>query len=302
MHVDDFVEDEAVVAELLRQHPNLELVDARDFVPLFRCRPGLTNWQVWDDFDAVRKEYQDSVEAARAVKRAKLAAPATDSNQALETTEAQTASDCAEDVNSSSTNEIVEDVAVNLATCEPSEMSSFERCKSLGMIPYNSWQDVPVNLQRKFRASLFPPTPEEIESMHLGWYIYIYIYILLLICFCCNVYVFLSLWTFWTLLCVCVIVIERCMRCLPHDEDTGGFFVATFRKIDTACKKDDSMVTENVETMKDVVIEDEEAMGVDCCCDDSGSLDQNEASMNEALSTDKASDNNKAPKNKKDGK
>ena len=24
--------------------------------------------------------------------------------------------------------------------------------------------------------------------------------------------------------------LELCMRCLPHDEDTGGFFVATFRK------------------------------------------------------------------------
>lgn len=24
---------------------------------------------------------------------------------------------------------------------------------------------------------------------------------------------------------------ERCLRCVPHDEDTGGFFVATFRKI-----------------------------------------------------------------------
>jgi hypothetical protein len=24
--------------------------------------------------------------------------------------------------------------------------------------------------------------------------------------------------------------LNRCMRCLPHDEDTGGFFVATFRK------------------------------------------------------------------------
>ena len=25
--------------------------------------------------------------------------------------------------------------------------------------------------------------------------------------------------------------LERCLRCVPHDEDTGGFFVATLRKI-----------------------------------------------------------------------
>jgi len=28
--------------------------------------------------------------------------------------------------------------------------------------------------------------------------------------------------------------LERCMRCVPHDEDTGGFFVATLRKVEKA--------------------------------------------------------------------
>ena len=45
--------------------------------------------------------------------------------------------------------------------------------------------------QTQIRKSLFPPTNEERRWMHL----------------------------------------ERCLRCLPQDEDTGGFFVATFRKI-----------------------------------------------------------------------
>lgn len=30
---------------------------------------------------------------------------------------------------------------------------------------------------------------------------------------------------------LCVILLERCLRCVPQDEDTGGFFVATLRKI-----------------------------------------------------------------------
>jgi membrane protein involved in colicin uptake len=33
-------------------------------------------------------------------------------------------------------------------------------------------------------------------------------------------------------------VIERCLRCVPHDEDTGGFFVATLRKVDKPPKAD----------------------------------------------------------------
>eukprot|EP01027_Heterolobosea_sp_BB2_P017115 GEZU01024276.1.p1 GENE.GEZU01024276.1~~GEZU01024276.1.p1 ORF type:complete len:485 (-),score=160.10 GEZU01024276.1:193-1647(-) len=43
----------------------------------------------------------------------------------------------------------------------------------------------------KFVASMFPPTPEEAAEMHL----------------------------------------ERCMRLLPHSQDTGGFFVAVFEKV-----------------------------------------------------------------------
>ena len=44
-------EDEAVVAELLRCYgkEKLEIVDARTFLPNFRCRPGLQFWHVLDD-------------------------------------------------------------------------------------------------------------------------------------------------------------------------------------------------------------------------------------------------------------
>lgn len=30
---------------------------------------------------------------------------------------------------------------------------------------------------------------------------------------------------------VATLPLERCMRLLPHDQDTGGFFIAVFRKI-----------------------------------------------------------------------
>ena len=53
-------EDEAVIAELLRQYKGqLELVDAREFVPVFRARPGMSNWHVMDDHFAIKREATD---------------------------------------------------------------------------------------------------------------------------------------------------------------------------------------------------------------------------------------------------
>jgi 16S rRNA C967 or C1407 C5-methylase (RsmB/RsmF family) len=53
---------------------------------------------------------------------------------------------------------------------------------------FTSFQDVPEHLQRRVRASCFPPTGNENFPL------------------------------------------SRCVRCLPHDNDTGGFFVALLRK------------------------------------------------------------------------
>jgi hypothetical protein len=50
-------EDEAVIAELLRHFKGqLELVDAREFVPVFKARPGMSDWHVVDDALSVRKQ------------------------------------------------------------------------------------------------------------------------------------------------------------------------------------------------------------------------------------------------------
>lgn len=63
-------EDEAVIAELLRQYEGqLELVDAREFVPLFKARPGMSDWHVLDDHQAIKKA---TVERKTDKKRAKL--------------------------------------------------------------------------------------------------------------------------------------------------------------------------------------------------------------------------------------
>ncbi|CAK5054625.1 unnamed protein product [Meloidogyne enterolobii] len=55
---------------------------------------------------------------------------------------------------------------------------------------YSSIEDVPKEALRHFKPSMFPPKSEEIEAMHLDY----------------------------------------CFRILPHQQDTGGFFVAILRR------------------------------------------------------------------------
>ncbi|KAH3742651.1 NOL1/NOP2/Sun domain family 2 [Pelomyxa schiedti] len=56
---------------------------------------------------------------------------------------------------------------------------------------HDSWEQVPRNMWGKVSPSVFPPSAEEVAKFHL----------------------------------------ERCMRLLPHDQDTGGFFVAVLEKV-----------------------------------------------------------------------
>ncbi|XP_029665514.1 tRNA (cytosine(34)-C(5))-methyltransferase [Formica exsecta] len=56
---------------------------------------------------------------------------------------------------------------------------------------YNTWDDVPEQWQTQVRPKMFPPQANEASTFHL----------------------------------------ERCMRILPHHQDTGGFFVAVLEKV-----------------------------------------------------------------------
>ncbi|XP_050461862.1 tRNA (cytosine(34)-C(5))-methyltransferase isoform X3 [Cataglyphis hispanica] len=56
---------------------------------------------------------------------------------------------------------------------------------------YNTWDDVPEQWQTQVRPKMFPPQANEASKFHL----------------------------------------ERCMRILPHHQDTGGFFVAVLEKV-----------------------------------------------------------------------
>lgn len=161
-----------MVAELLRSAKGgLELVDAREFLPLFKCRPGLTTWHVLDDFYAIRNEVRDR-------KKSKKEASAT------EGTDAEVKADTAE-------GEAADAEAEAPADFSHIEDANLRKCLEMGMTLHPDYASVPEHLNRKVRKSMFPPTEEEKAWMHL----------------------------------------ERCLRCVPQDEDTGGFFVATLRKV-----------------------------------------------------------------------
>lgn len=66
-----------------------------------------------------------------------------------------------------------------------------ERTTSLGFVEYATYGDVEPEWRRRVRASCFPPTEAEAKAFEL----------------------------------------HKCLRCLPHDMDTGGFFVALFKKV-----------------------------------------------------------------------
>jgi tRNA (cytosine34-C5)-methyltransferase len=56
---------------------------------------------------------------------------------------------------------------------------------------YETPQDVPEAMQHSIRGTLFPPKPEDADKFHL----------------------------------------ERCLRILPHQQNTGGFFVSVLKKV-----------------------------------------------------------------------
>ena len=81
---------------------------------------------------------------------------------------------------------------------------------------YDSWEDVPEKLAAtQIRPSMFPPSQADTESLHL----------------------------------------ERCLRLLPHHQNTGGFFVALLEKKkpcpwekDWATSSEDSVALEEIES------------------------------------------------------
>ena len=208
-------EDEAVVAELLRtSNGTLELVDAREFLPLFKARAGLSEWHVLDDFLAIKMESN----------MRKVDKKATNKKRRLENMKSET------DVNSTAVNDDVNlvgipiestvecmineektvlatdgdvdgDVAIipevelnandtvavkevevdeeeddegedddnlNISSTDLPSDPFLAACVRMGMTYYPTFESVPEGMNRKMRRSMFSPTEDEKQWMHLG--------------------------------------------------------------------------------------------------------------------------------------
>jgi multisite-specific tRNA:(cytosine-C5)-methyltransferase len=205
-------EDEAVIAELLRTHRGkLELVDAREFMPLFKARPGLQTWTVLEDSAVIQKEAHERKKSKRELKQQHRNSQQQQQQQEegketseVQDTEKKSSEEEKEEVMeteqpTSTETENKEEKSEPVSVSPPQDFShiadeALRNCLEMGMNWFRTFEDIPENLRWKYRPSLFPPTKEELEWMHL----------------------------------------EKCLRCVPQDENTGGFFVATLRKISSS--------------------------------------------------------------------
>jgi len=152
------IENEAVVAQLIRQSDdNLELVECT--LEGFRYRPGMSSWKVFYEVSKSRSEKKDRAQPNEA-------------QDQIERTKEEGVMEKKWDPKSLEENEIL------------------EFTQACGLRMATSYDDVPVEMQNRVRASCFPPDHVEAQGMNL----------------------------------------HRCIRCLPHDNNTGGFFVALLRK------------------------------------------------------------------------
>lgn len=197
------IENEAVVAELLRASDgSLELVDKRSEMPGFIARPGWSKWKVVTESETrkqKRKRYKKNNE--------KMCKKREEWKQNEKNAEAQESNQDEKVLEESQLEESIQDEKV---TKESQPEHEAEKA------PEPVWESTPpswdeetlrkrleergmivfdkvedIGNYKHVKRSMFPPSEEEIQQFHL----------------------------------------ERCMRCLPQDMDTGGFFVALLKKV-----------------------------------------------------------------------
>ena len=207
------IENEAVVAELLRKAGGqLELVAVT--LEDFLVRPGWNSWKVVcgeksrremrkeyrkhnPKMQQRRKEYEESQaklnDESGGDATTKGDAESKDDDESNVVEEADTIENKEETKETDPATELSDDIAQTSKKFEPASMdddSLMQLALEAGFEFYESVDEVPEKMKARVKSSCFPPTTEEVGSFHL----------------------------------------ERCIRCMPHDNNTGGFFVALLRK------------------------------------------------------------------------
>ncbi|KAG7364279.1 NOL1/NOP2/sun family RNA methylase [Nitzschia inconspicua] len=189
------IENEAVVAALLRaSEGSLELVERRSELPGLVARPGLSTWKNLAH-ERSNRQIKDNNKKNSAKMQARRKEweqkEMTDCQDNMTGVESSLARNAQDDIEL----ENHEDFISIRTKFEPKSLEDMEELKrmveSSGMIEYKTFDDVPSKMRKRVVASCFPPTPEEVSSFHL----------------------------------------DRCMRIMPQDMNTGGFFVALLKKV-----------------------------------------------------------------------
>lgn len=189
------IENEAVVAEVLRiSDGSLELVDKRPEMEGMLARPGMTSWKVMTEALSTKDRRNKAKKNSKRMQE-KRREWIDKQNQVSGQEEIAYGADDLEDTE----NEIDREWEAerqskkdwNPSPLSWDEETLLQRCEEQGLLEYKSFEDVPQDRKNHVRQSCFPPSAEEIEKFNL----------------------------------------QKCFRCLPHDLNTGGFFVALFKKV-----------------------------------------------------------------------
>jgi len=199
------IENEAVVAELIRaSEGSLELVDRKLEMTGLITRPGMNRWKNLSETKSsrenknIKKKNNAKMIARReewAIKNKKETEEKACGTEASNMTQ-NTLTESEDIAKDAETTEVEPTKEVSIRTkYQPNAMDDKEELKKLvesaGMVEFSSYEDVPDQMRQRIRPSCFPPSPEEISKFNLKY----------------------------------------CMRILPQDMDTGGFFVALLKKV-----------------------------------------------------------------------
>jgi 16S rRNA C967 or C1407 C5-methylase (RsmB/RsmF family) len=193
------IENEAVVAELIRaSEGSLELVERRSQLPGLIARNGLYTWKNLAEIKSNReiKDHEKKNNEKMQARREEWEVKRKKENGSGTPTEMSSTIDAA--AQDADTKDSIDEngaVKVSIQTqFQPTSMDPDELKKLVelaGMVEYSSYEEVPEILSKRIRPSCFPPSIEEAKKLHL----------------------------------------EHCMRIMPQDMDTGGFFVALLKKV-----------------------------------------------------------------------
>ncbi len=201
------IENEAVVAFALKKFgPDvIELLDVSTALPELKRRPGMTSWVVPNLSGESKQLASKSGDAEVGATTDKMqidstkTAATTNDGPAVKESKENGENTRMEDVEVKvDDTKIVSAQKVDVVQPEEQQQSNERDAVEESPIPgyYTAYNQVQHRRRKKVLPSMFPPPKEFLESGHCP--------------------------------------LERCMRLVPYDQDTGGFFVAVFQKKATA--------------------------------------------------------------------